>query len=102
MPHLQELVKLHKDDPFEIFGINAYDEPEAVTKGIKDHGVTWTVVTQDREAPICDQYRIAAFPTYIVLDAEGRIRAKPMGGQQLDGVIEALLAELKQKADGGR
>lgn len=96
MPHLRELVKLHKDQPFEIFGINAYDEPAAVAKGIKDFDVNWTVVTQAREAPICKQYRVAAFPTYIVLDGEGRIRAKPSGGEQLDGVIEALLAEMEQ------
>jgi transcriptional regulator of NAD metabolism len=101
MPHLQELVKLHDAAKVQIVGINSYDQPADVTRGIEEHGVTWTVVVQDESAPICEQYRVAAFPTYIVLDAEGRIRAKPFGGTQVDGVIEELLAEMEAGSGQG-
>ena len=96
MPHLRELVKLHQNERFELVGINAYDDAEAVAEGIDEYGVTWPVVTQTKQTPICEQYRVRAFPTYIVLDGEGRIRAKPRTGSQLDAVIEHLLEEQKQ------
>jgi hypothetical protein len=86
-------VKLHADDDFVLVGINSYDDPAAVAEGIERFGIEYPVVVQDETAPICRQYRVGAFPTYIVLDREGRIRARPMGATQLDAVVEALLKE---------
>lgn len=93
-------MKLHADEDFVLVGINSYDDAEAVAKGIQDFEPNYPVVVQDASAPICRQYAVGAFPTYIVLDGEGRIRAKPMGATQLDGVIEALLAERKGQGQG--
>lgn len=93
-------MKLHAADDFKLVAINSYDEPEAVRKGIEDFGIEYTVVVQDQSAPICEAYRVQAFPTYLVLDWEGRIRATPNSSEALDQVVEELLQELRSQGDG--
>jgi hypothetical protein len=93
-------VKLHADDEFELVAINSYDEPDAVRKGIEDFGIEYTVVMQEQSAPICKAYRVQAFPTYLVLDWEGRIRAWPGSPEALDELVEDLLQELRSQGDG--
>ena len=97
MPHLSELVKLHTDQPFAVIGINAYDPPAAYRKGLKDHSVTWISAYQgEAEAPIADLYRVEGYPTYVLLDPQGRIVAKGHSSTRMEGPIERLLDELKR------
>ena len=95
MPHLAELVKLHKDAPFSLIGINAHDSAEAFRKGAADFGVDWQVAFDGTEAPICRQFRVAAFPTILVLDAEGRIVATGLRGERLAAKVAELLATME-------
>ena len=95
MPHLAELVKLHKDRPFSLIGINAYDSPEAYRKGVEDFGVAWQVAFDGEEAPICRQFRVVGFPTILVLDAEGRIVATGLRGERLNEKVAELLEAME-------
>ena len=76
-----------------LVGVNARDTPEQVAAGIERYGVTWTVALQAMSLPICDQYKVGAFPTYVVLDRDGKVRARTNSGVQVDGIVEALLKE---------
>ncbi len=60
MPHLQELVKLHKDDPFVLIGVNTGDDPEIHRKGLEDYGVSWLSAYQGDESPTAEQYAVEA------------------------------------------
>jgi thiol-disulfide isomerase/thioredoxin len=98
MPHLSELVKLHADEPFALVGVNAFDAKAAYIKGLKDYAVTWISAYQgDEEAPIADLYRVEGYPTYVLLDAQGRIVAKGHSSEAMDRPIEKLLAQMKEK-----
>jgi hypothetical protein len=94
LPHLAELVQLHRDDPFRLIGINSYDDEEAFRAGVAEHGVDWLVAFQSEEAPITRLYRVGAFPTYLVLDKQGVIRSNgPLQHEALERLVKALLAE---------
>ena len=95
MPHLAELVQLHKDAPFSLIGINAHDSVEAYRKGVEDFGVNWQVAFDGTEAAICRQFRVAAFPTILVLDPEGRIVATGLRGERLGEKVAELLAKME-------
>jgi len=73
MPHLKELVERHQDDPFVLIGVNTGDSPEDYRKGLKDFEVTWLSAYQSELAPIAQMYKVQGYPTYLVLDAEGKI-----------------------------
>ncbi len=78
-------------------GINSNDTEQVFREDSEKLGVTWPCAfsAQPRGNPIADLYRVRAYPTIYVLDAEGRIRFKGPRGSQLDQAVAELLAELK-------
>lgn len=96
MPHLQELVKLHADEPFALIGINTGDDEKSYRNGLEKYGVTWISAYQGSDSPIADLYRVRGYPTYVLLDAEGRIIEKGHSGKAMDQPIERLLAAMKK------
>jgi len=97
MPHLQELVKLHKDDPFVLIGVNTGDGEEAYREGLEKFGVTWLSAYQGDSTPIADKYAVAGYPTYLVIDAEGKVVHRGHSGKACDPVIADLLEKMKKK-----
>ena len=97
MPHLQELVKLHKDDPFVLIGVNTGDDEETYRKGLEDYGVTWLSAYQGEESPIAEKYGVQGYPTYLVIDAEGKIRLRGHSGEACDSVVAGLLEKMRKK-----
>ena len=91
-------MKRHADEPFALVGINAYDDRRAYEKGLKDFKVTWISAYQGaEEAPIADLYRVAGFPTYVLLDAQGRIVAKGHSSQAMERPIAQLLEAMDEE-----
>ena len=96
MPHLRELVKLHEGKPFAIVGVNTGDEPEDYREGLDDFDVSWISAYQGEETPIARQYRVQGYPTYYLIDAEGRIVSKGHSSQAFSEPIRRLIRELEQ------
>jgi len=99
MPALRSLVERHADDPFQLIGINEGDDEESFTAGMREHRVNWLVAFQNtgmRTGPITEFYRVQAFPTIYVIDAEGVIRHMNVRGAALDRAVERLLAEMEE------
>jgi hypothetical protein len=97
MPHLRELVELNKDNPFALIGINTNDPENVFRTGVKEHGVTWLSAYQRQPmAPISDLYKVTGYPTYILIDGEGKIVAKDAEAKS-GATIAKLVAELKAK-----
>jgi hypothetical protein len=97
MPHLQELVKLHKDAPFALIGINTGDEPDDYRKGLEKHGVTWISAYQGEETPIANLYQVSGYPTYFLIDAEGKLIQQSHSSKDYDLPIERLLKQMQEK-----
>ena len=94
MPHLQTLVERHKDDEFVLLGINTNDSPEDFRKGVKDLGVSWLSAYQGlKGSPISDMYAVKGYPTYVLIDADGKIRERGHSASALDARIPELLKE---------
>jgi len=97
MPHLRELVKLHSEKPFAIIGVNTGDSPEVFRQGVEDHGVSWITAYQGRKRPIADLFRVSAYPTYYLLDVDGKIAAKGHSSKTIEKELDKLLAEMEKK-----
>jgi len=97
MPYLRELVKLHSDDPFALVGINCFDDEATYRKGLADFEVSWISAYQGAEGTeINDLYRIDGYPTYLLLDADGKIIRKGHSAKAFGGDIARLLGEMKK------
>ncbi len=95
MPNLRALVQRMQDKPFAVIGVNAYDSDIDFRDGVKKHGATWPAIFQGGLAPVGDLYRVVSYPTSYVLDAEGRIVAKDLKGEDLVRKVEELVAALE-------
>jgi hypothetical protein len=98
MPHLQTLVERHKNDPFVLIGVNTGDDAETYRAGLTKYGVSWLSAFQGESSPIADLFQVSGYPTYLVIDAEGKIRSRGHDGKAMDSVIAGLLKETKKSS----
>jgi thiol-disulfide isomerase/thioredoxin len=72
-----DLKKLHTDYPdLEMVSIALDDKLASVVDYVKNEGVSWTNIFEDRQgakAKIADAYNIQNYPTFILIDKKGRI-----------------------------
>lgn len=101
MPHLRSLVERYQDQPFELIGINTNDSPEAYEEGVEEYELTWLSAYQGvGQSPISDLYKVRGYPTYIVIDTEGKIVGRAHGTD--DELIAKLVKEAAAKEDGDK
>ena len=78
------IVEMNSDQP---------DSLEKVREKIESDGLGWIVVSDGSNGPISEQWRITTWPTYFVVDTEGRIRRRVSGnvGRRLTAWVEELV-----------
>jgi peroxiredoxin len=74
MPTYRSLAADH--DSFTILAVNSRETADVVSAFVDDHELNFPVAL-DESGAISDLYRIHAYPTHIVIDSEGVIRAIP-------------------------
>lgn len=94
MPHLVELVERHKDDPFALIGINFRDSPEDFRAGVEKYKVSWLSAFLGNEIALVELYAVQGFPTYLVLDVDGKIVHRGGRPDEIDKVVADLLAKV--------
>lgn len=94
-PVLRELQAKYPGDSLVIIEMNsdALDGLDQVRAKVVADGLNWVLVTDGQEGPIAAQWRIVTWPTYFVLDAEGRIRHRVSGnlGAKLIELVDGLM-----------
>ena len=103
-PHERSLVKRLAGEPFALLGINSDGDREALKTVMEEEEITWRSWWDgdNTSGPIATEWNVRAWPTIYVLDAEGKIRYKSIGGDDMDKAVDTLLAELSdgdKKAD---
>ncbi|MBX9792524.1 MAG: TlpA family protein disulfide reductase [Pirellulales bacterium] len=96
VPHERELLARHKDKPFVILGVNSGDDLKTAQATVEKHQMRWRHWWDGgatRESPIQIAYNIQHWPTVFVLDKAGIIRSFDPRGEELDKVVDSLLAQ---------
>ncbi len=97
MPHLKELVERHENDPFALIGLNTGDSEKAYREGVEEYGLSWISAFQGQAmSPISDLYKVQGYPTYLVLDVDGKIVHRGHGKDEIDAVVKDLIAKAKK------
>jgi thiol-disulfide isomerase/thioredoxin len=95
IPREKALAERMKDRPFAMLGVNTDSDAGIGRKVMEAQGVTWPN-WHDGEpgaGPIAKLYRVRGYPTVYVIDALGKIRSKRSRGDELDQLVEKLVAE---------
>ena len=94
-PHERSLVERLKDEPFTILGVNS-DDPDRYRTAIENENITWPSFFDGGTTggPIATRWGVTGWPTVVVLDHEGIIRAF---GHSLDEeLVDRLIKEMKR------
>lgn len=94
LPHLKELVQLHKDEPFALIGINTDPDRQGFLRRAKESGITWrNAWTGGTGGTWPTAWGIQRYPTTYVIDGQGVLRYVDARGEALSRAVETLLSE---------
>jgi peroxiredoxin len=64
-----------KESGIQLFGVNIQESAEQVTQYINAHPVDFQIL-RDKDGSCAHSFGIVGIPTYILIDKEGRVKAK--------------------------
>jgi hypothetical protein len=83
-----------KDRPFALLGINSDRDREKIQRTCGEKDLTWrSWWDQSTSGPIARSWNVSGWPTVYIVDHKGIIRAKSVGFQDFDSLIERLVEE---------
>ena len=104
-PHERSLVSKLADKPFAVLGVNISEpNPAALKKVVEKHNLTWRSFsdppTSEGMGAIAKKWKLAGTPTIYLIDHNGVIRHKWVGGAR-EKVIDNAVEELIQEVEAG-
>ena len=97
LPHVLTAYKKHRAAGFEIIGISLdrLDARAKLTSFIKEHDMPWAHVFDGKgwQSDLAVRHGVNSIPATYLLDAEGNIVAKNLGGPALEKEVARLLAK---------
>ena len=96
IPHHRELKEHFSGRPYELITVSVDDELETALEFMEETDmpfVNWYLPPEGKEKLLAD-WQIPAFPTMIILDGKGVVRARTVGMfPMIDQVLEKLVTE---------
>ena len=96
-PVQKELLRKYSRDQVVLIEVNSDSEKslDKVRRKISNDGLEWIVVTDGSDGPVSEAWQISAWPTYFVLDRDGKIRRRSTGtvGNQLIEWVDLLVTK---------
>jgi hypothetical protein len=98
-PHERSLVERLKDEPFALLGVNSDSDRDKLIDVMEEESITWRSWWDggSTSGPIASRWNVVGWPTIYVIDSKGVIRYRDIRGEELDKVVDVLLAEMKSE-----
>ncbi len=95
IPHQQKMAEQFRDAPFALLSVSCDAERETLEGFLESKPMPWDHWWVGADSELQKSLNISAFPTVIVLDADGVIRHKNIKGEELEEAVETLIEEAK-------
>jgi thiol-disulfide isomerase/thioredoxin len=97
VPELKKLARELQGQPFALVGINDERDPRQVEEFAVAHEMDWPQGWDDDRRVTAALYKVRAYPTYVLIDAEGKIAHVQTGwsgraGRDLKARIQKAIA----------
>lgn len=102
-PHLEQLAVAHRSEGLEILAVTMEQRLEGVSRFLARHPVSFAVA-RDPTGHLAEAYGVPGMPTAILVDPQGRIVARYVGGTpavaaRMDADIESVLRGERLQVD---
>ena len=97
MPSMQRLYDKYRERGLVVVAVNQWEDPDLVFEFTGRLSVDPTFpILFDRESRVAEDYGVKGLPTTFLIDKDGQIRFRAIGGREFDhpdveAIIEALL-----------
>jgi peroxiredoxin len=93
-PRLEDLTKKEKELGFRFFGLEIKGLLKDIREVVKEKNTTFPILLDGRRYAR-DSLQVQGTPTMFIVDKEGRIRARLIGGtENIDKVVEEVLGKI--------
>ena len=89
VPELRSLTKKYPDDRLVLISISGDKDEAAWREFVSKHDMTWSQA-RDPERKLGDVFGVHAFPTYLVIDGDGAVRARIVGQDPQETIVHRL------------
>jgi len=95
IPHLSALDREWRENGLVVLGADYGDAPEDLAPFVKELEMSYPVLVDDG---LADEYEVLVYPTSVVIDRRGRVRARVEGYreesfEEMKSLVERLLEE---------
>ena len=96
MPSMQRLYEKYRERGLAVIAVNQFESPDLVFEFTGRLSVVPTFpILFDRDSRVSEQYKVKGLPTTYLLDRQGRIHYRAIGGREFDHPeVEALIESL--------
>lgn len=100
MPQLQGLWEEHREEGFQVIGINVDDDLEAAKQFARDHNIEFPLV-HDVDRSVSKLYRVAGYPSHYLVGRDGRVHFSALGFTANDSLAinQEIVTLLRGSAD---
>lgn len=104
IPELKALNEEMKGEPFVMISLSADQKKATLEKFVEKNGMTWPQHWDRKMEVIASTFGISTFPTYIVLDAEGKVvlHQDGWGPKVTDQKVRAAVRKALDQAKASR
>lgn len=104
VPELKALNEEMKGEPFVMISLSADQKKATLEKFVEKNGMTWPQHWDRKMEVIARTFGISTFPTYIVLDAEGKVvlHQDGWGPKVTDKQVRAAVRKALDQAKAGQ
>jgi peroxiredoxin len=91
LPEEKALIEKFRDQPFALLSVARDRDVADSKKTAAEHGITWPTWFDKYPGEIVKQFDVRGYPTFYLLDADGRIVSKRLGRGELASAVDAVL-----------
>lgn len=96
IPKEKALLDKHGNQQFAIIGVCRTSEAAPALEVAAEHRMTWPSINDGKPGKVTDAYNIQGWPTFYLIDADGKIASKDVGANKLEETIERLISQSQQ------
>lgn len=90
LPAMQQFIREQGDEGAIVLAINQGEDADEISEFLASIDITDIPVLLDQDRLWGDEYGITGYPTTFVIDAEGMVRFRKLGGMELEDLYEYL------------
>ena len=98
IPHVKKYYELYHDRGFDVVGISLDHSRQALVNFLERENLPWVTLYDDKAGgshPMATYYGVAAIPTVILVDKEGKVVSLQARGAELGRLLQAQLGAVE-------